>query len=1191
MSTATGLASLTSEGVSMQSAVSSFAETAKVMIKGLEALAQVHPAIGVAVIAFKLVVTFDMTRRENNKKILALKIEMQDMMAVLFELRHIRDPMEKGPDGSPLGARMQKLMTKIANDIKDVGSACDAYLKKSFLARTLKSKIYESRLADYGSKFESNKTEIQRCLSMHTARGVDTANEKLDAQGLKIDEMTSKFDQVLTVFRQLDSPREVEIQRFFEENGGVKACIEDDELLYTLVSKGGQEASEAGDDLLKTRKVLLKEFHEDIDKMLEDHTVLFQGKLDIQSKQLDAIQAILTSGSHDKIVDRDLKTIWKEMGWKGSVKARHFVLALHDYYSEGSFLASQESNTPSGSPVVLSPDPMPVVDDRWTLSYINVTRVQPILESVDDDGTGFVSIKEVNNFVTSRPLGWTLLQRLAYWAAGWHLSILSYRNKIYKQVRKIFKLLDHLMPANQALVEDYLKSVPLLRIEHVLRSTKSVETRHDAELTKLIDLFEKMEEERLTQNLAAVGYELDSAETVGLVTGPGRIERYLFPLVYLLLKRDLRIIMLACKCVIREDELWLALDSIRSVFRVVDERINRMTGIFKQVHADVEKGLGMFAFGMFQLYYDKLYGQELFPVIDKDSSYLKWREDTSQANEVENLQDEINSLSNTELKYGPMDLTPVFQELQSSYAGDMPDDTTIQGRWSGNFWYSRQSGSVVSVHGLTELQIDAQADGNLAGAGQNSVGFMTISGTLDADNVVKLSMKYQYGYPIVCEGKFYPDLQKIDASWQTEDLKGDGQEDYRYITFWRTPAHLNRYRTEMANRDISLACARWAFARKAILHEVGRKSWSWTFLKARISEATRLLPLSIRHATNYSNVTPNNKLDQDETDALYSLRTFVPVHITRMFVAFADFHISRLMLVHRANCDSCQRSIYDTRLICLACVDKDFTNTLDICRSCMTTSTSRDELHHNPSHSMIKYEHVVRDFNEVWSSRTLVIRAKAALTTPGETITTPDEREGQEAAPASHDTPADGSGPPKPTTSILCFACSKALSIPCWVCRICTPDIFLCLDCEEKRVTSPDGHTHKLNHPLVRIGTIDPDPPIRAEKTDTEARLAALENRVDARTTQLEIMVQERTTQLEKILQDHTTQLGTMVQNVQEGTSQLETRVEERLSQLDAKVQERLVRLETKIQEQFSSLESLLRQVISTQVEGGPRAA
>lgn len=46
-------------------------------------------------------------------------------------------------------------------------------------------------------------------------------------------------------------------------------------------------------------------------------------------------------------------------------------------------------------------------DDSWALAYLNVAHVQSILEAIDDDGTGFVSIKEVNTFVSSRPTGWT----------------------------------------------------------------------------------------------------------------------------------------------------------------------------------------------------------------------------------------------------------------------------------------------------------------------------------------------------------------------------------------------------------------------------------------------------------------------------------------------------------------------------------------------------------------------------------------------------------------------------------------------------------------------------------------------------------------------------------------------------------------------------------------------------------------
>jgi hypothetical protein len=71
-------------------------------MKGLDALGQVHPFVGgafsqyfivpnltrvdpVAVTAFKLVITLDITRRQNNKKVLVVKIQMQDLMTILFQ--------------------------------------------------------------------------------------------------------------------------------------------------------------------------------------------------------------------------------------------------------------------------------------------------------------------------------------------------------------------------------------------------------------------------------------------------------------------------------------------------------------------------------------------------------------------------------------------------------------------------------------------------------------------------------------------------------------------------------------------------------------------------------------------------------------------------------------------------------------------------------------------------------------------------------------------------------------------------------------------------------------------------------------------------------------------------------------------------------------------------------------------------
>lgn len=93
------------------------------------------------------------------------------------------------------------------------------------------------------------------------------------------------------------------------------------------------------------------------------------------------------------------------MGWKGNVKARTFVLNLHDYYADQRNRAAPPTigrGTPS------SPLGGKKPDDRWALVYINAARVQSILEAIDDDGTGYISIKEINTFIEERPSGWSL---------------------------------------------------------------------------------------------------------------------------------------------------------------------------------------------------------------------------------------------------------------------------------------------------------------------------------------------------------------------------------------------------------------------------------------------------------------------------------------------------------------------------------------------------------------------------------------------------------------------------------------------------------------------------------------------------------------------------------------------------------------------------------------------------------------
>ena len=93
------------------------------------------------------------------------------------------------------------------------------------------------------------------------------------------------------------------------------------------------------------------------------------------------------------------------------MKARHFILVLRDHFREQfeDFRRWQEFPPASPSPSETSFDTTsstmshPLEHEEWTLEYINITRLQPIIEAFDDDASGFITISEVNAFTTSKP--------------------------------------------------------------------------------------------------------------------------------------------------------------------------------------------------------------------------------------------------------------------------------------------------------------------------------------------------------------------------------------------------------------------------------------------------------------------------------------------------------------------------------------------------------------------------------------------------------------------------------------------------------------------------------------------------------------------------------------------------------------------------------------------------------------------
>jgi hypothetical protein len=80
------------------------------------------------------------------------------------------------------------------------------------------------------------------------------------------------------------------------------------------------------------------------------------------------------------------------------------VLALRDHYLEKVASGTGSILGVGMAGVTGSPDP-----DAWAIKYMDIMRVQPILEAMDDDASGFITIGEMNRFTSSRPIDWRLV--------------------------------------------------------------------------------------------------------------------------------------------------------------------------------------------------------------------------------------------------------------------------------------------------------------------------------------------------------------------------------------------------------------------------------------------------------------------------------------------------------------------------------------------------------------------------------------------------------------------------------------------------------------------------------------------------------------------------------------------------------------------------------------------------------------
>jgi len=156
------------------------------------------------------------------------------------------------------------------------------------------------------------------------------------------------------------------------------------------------------------------------------------------------------------------------------------------------------------------------------------------------------------------------------------MTCTSYCEKIEELFDAIIQVADQVLPENRKEVNEYIAFV----WNHITVWVRSIKREKGTE--ELRGKFEShvtAEEARLHRNFEDIMYDIDSYDTVKLVAGNGRpetviqltpfprfntliSEQFLFPMLYLSLKRDLERISLARKHVLSHFELYDAVETI-----------------------------------------------------------------------------------------------------------------------------------------------------------------------------------------------------------------------------------------------------------------------------------------------------------------------------------------------------------------------------------------------------------------------------------------------------------------------------------------------------------------------------------------------------------------------------------------------------------------------------------------------------
>ncbi|CAL1705902.1 unnamed protein product [Somion occarium] len=575
----------------LKGSLSTFMDNIDPIIKVLEGIAQVHPAVAGTVAVFSTLFKMEVTRRENDERLLALYVQIKEMMSCLIRLKTV----ELGREMDDL----QAIMKEAETDITNCGNICEAYKKKKWAVKALTSMGWEKKLTELGRKFIRRRSEIEQVLTDYIAICVGSVQTDVREISADVKFVREHITIFMEVFRSSDPKPLAEMKELAKKKKIGKTSLEklDQATLKEFVAAEKELQHGEKNKHAFTISDLKDELSLSVEKAIDKNWQTFHGKFEfIQEQMLDAIRKgnrevinAIKEGPHDKVKNEEFKALWKEMNWRRNVKARLFVTTLRDHFREKARESFADTNRA----------------DDWTLQYIGIHWLHPIMEAFDDDYSGYVTVVELNEFTDSLPnvLGWSMQQWVAYWAVGWQLTALHYRDRIHRVLTVMHALRPRICSENRTQIDLYL-GVVWTEVVEITMALSGEKSELPAGLFSKFQAYINHEENRIRKNLERINYNLDTVDDVRAVAGQGRIEKYILPLIFLLLERHLKLFRVAQNRVLQNDALEPCVEGLFTILEAAQDRVDDLRELFQHQRLHVGRQFDVVACGLFSYLHD-----------------------------------------------------------------------------------------------------------------------------------------------------------------------------------------------------------------------------------------------------------------------------------------------------------------------------------------------------------------------------------------------------------------------------------------------------------------------------------------------------------------------------------------------------------------------------------------------------------